>query len=82
MSRRVHIGHTDSDTCGGLCGRGSQKCERDIVVNEECFEGWPREERCTYCEANWFPKGQPDWHWSIANACLLQRDRSFCSRMA
>ena len=36
------------------------------VVSEQVFEATPFKERCFYCNRNWFPTGQPDWHYKAA----------------
>jgi hypothetical protein len=44
----VHIGH--STVLGGVCGRGSPKGERDIVVSQRTFfREVATAHRCAYC---------------------------------
>lgn len=42
------------------CGRG------DAAVTSEAFEATAPELRCQICDREWFPRGQPDWHYQHA----------------
>jgi hypothetical protein len=42
------------------CGRGK------TAVLEHVFEATPAAERCSFCSRDWFPGGQPDWHYRAA----------------
>lgn len=42
------------------CGRS------DNAVPSDQFEATPSADRCKVCEADWFPHGQPDWHFQQA----------------
>lgn len=39
------------------CGRGHD------AVTEVLFEVTPPAQRCSLCDREWFPNGQPDWHY-------------------
>lgn len=58
---KVHF-HSDQFDHGlhAWCGRGTN------VVLEDAFEATPKEERCSLCDREWFPNGQPDWHYKSA----------------
>lgn len=43
-----------------VCGRGT------TAVGSDEFEATPRAMRCTACDRDWFPSGQPDWHFRSA----------------
>lgn len=43
-----------------VCGQGF------VILTNEDFEGFERKLRCKHCERDWFPNGQPDWHWEQA----------------
>lgn len=43
-----------------VCGRG------DTAVTSDEFEATPRAMRCAVCNRDWFPSGQPDWHFQGA----------------
>jgi hypothetical protein len=47
-----------------VCGRGK------TAVSSDQFEGTPPAQRCVYCERDWFPNGQPDWHLKQAQERL------------
>jgi hypothetical protein len=65
---------------GGMhawCGRG------DTAVLPEQFEATPQALRCAICDRDWFPRGQPDWHyrqavanWKPANAKLTGAEQA------
>lgn len=56
----VHIGH--SSAFGALCGYGSKKPERDIVVSQRTFfREIERRHRCQHCTRSQYPYGgSPD----------------------
>lgn len=65
---KIHL--NDDQLDGHLyawCGRGS------TVVTEAVFEATPTSERCQICERNWFPNGQPDWHFAAAVKAFSQQ---------
>lgn len=46
------------------CGRG------DAAVASDQFEATSPELRCSFCDREWFPNGQPDWHLLAARAAV------------
>lgn len=44
------------------CGRGKS------AVGSDAFEATAPALRCRYCDREWFPHGQPDWHYRQAVA--------------
>lgn len=63
---KVHIHEDQLD--GKLyawCGRGS------LVEMPHVFEATPVEKRCKLCDREWFPHGQPEWHFEQAVKDLL-----------
>lgn len=42
------------------CGRGNNA----VIASE--FEATPPDQRCALCDREWFPFGQPDWHYRSA----------------
>ena len=46
------------------CGRGSKD------VTSDTFEATAPSLRCHYCAREWFPRGQPEWHYRAAVARL------------
>lgn len=58
---KVHLHETQFDGAPHpLCGRGN------TAVTEEVFEATAPALRCQYCDREWFPHGQPDWHFEAA----------------
>lgn len=43
-----------------FCGRGTTAASNDE------FEATAPHLRCKVCERDWFPNGQPDWHFKLA----------------
>lgn len=43
-----------------VCGRGNK------AVGSDEFEATPHADRCTACSRDWFPGGQPDWHFDAS----------------
>ncbi len=43
-----------------VCGRA------DEAVSEAEFEATPESKRCSFCDREHFPYGQPDWHFRFA----------------
>ena len=62
--------HIDSEQFDGqphpMCGRGS------TAVDSDQFEATDPHMRCTHCDREWFPRGQPDWHLKGAKERLAQ----------
>ena len=58
--------HIHEDQFDGLphpwCGRG------DTAATSDEFEAAAPELRCQRCDNEWFPRGQPDWHYRQAVA--------------
>jgi len=51
------------------CGRNGK------VAGIDEFEATDQKLRCYFCERNWFPRGQPDWHKvAAAERVALQKD--------
>lgn len=44
------------------CGRGT------TAVDSDTFEATNPEDRCKFCDREWFPRGQPDWHLQAARS--------------
>jgi hypothetical protein len=58
---KVHIHDEQFDGVPhSWCGRG-----KTAVVSEQ-FEATPRKDRCSYCDREWFPRGQPIEHFDYA----------------
>ena len=58
---KVHLHDEQFDSAmHAWCGRGN-----NAVVDRE-FEATPRAQRCDLCDREWFPFGQPDWHYALA----------------
>ena len=55
---KIHL-HSEQfdDHMHPWCGRGK------TAVPERVFEATPRAIRCNICDKEWFPTGQPDWHY-------------------
>lgn len=61
MTKKIHLHSEQFD--GALhpwCGKG------DRVVGSDEFESTERKLRCFYCDREWFPNGQPGWHFQAA----------------
>lgn len=62
---KVHVHSEQFDGAWhAACGRGSD------AVPPLVFEATPRERRCAFCDRDWFPHGQPEWHLSHAQRML------------
>lgn len=62
---KVHRHEEEFD--GGMhawCGRGS------TAVNPDEFGATEPRLRCAVCDRDWFPRGQPEWHYRQAVANL------------
>lgn len=58
---KIHLNSEQFDNAmHPLCGRGK------IAVYELEFEATPYKDRCKLCDREWFPNGQPDWHFNNA----------------
>lgn len=71
MTSKVHIhdeqfdGHMHS-----WCGRGGNAVLPDV------FEATAPDLRCSFCNREWFPGGQPDWHRKQAEERLKDREEA------
>lgn len=64
---KVHLHDEQFDgAMHAWCGRGA------TAVHEHVFEATPPTERCAFCDREWFPHGQPDWHLKAAQAAHPQ----------
>lgn len=54
-----------------LDGWMTPRCGRGIAVPAAVFEATPPRMRCQVCERDWFPRGQPDWHYEDAVKALI-----------
>jgi hypothetical protein len=62
---KVHLHEEQFD--GALhpwCGRG------ETAVNSVAFEAALPNLRCRLCDHEWFPHGQPEWHYKAAKERL------------
>jgi len=41
-------------------------CRGGVAVDSDTFEATDPKLRCFYCDRDWFPYGQPDWHFEYA----------------
>lgn len=70
--RKVHLHSEQFDgVAHAWCGRGTTAVPSDV------FEATSPEKRCVYCDREWFPHGQPDWHFKYAMKTLA--DRKSCA---
>lgn len=61
---KVHNHDEQFDTAlHDWCGKGGN---HHITVTQRAFEATPSQYRCKICERDWFPNGQPDWHFQEA----------------
>ena len=57
IAKKIHLHDDQFDGVPHpLCGRGAT-----AVVSDQ-FEATNPELRCQFCDREWFPRGQPDWH--------------------
>ena len=59
MKTHLHVTQLDEHFYP-YCGRGN----RATLQGE--FEATPQTQRCKICDRNWFPDGQPKWHFDNA----------------
>lgn len=60
---RVHLHDDQFDgVMHPWCGRG-----KTAVLTDQ-FEATDPKLRCVFCDREWFPRGQPDWHRQAALA--------------
>ena len=66
--RKVHI-HTEQfdGVAHAWCGRGKTAVMFDV------FEATDPHLRCRFCEHEWFPFGQPDWHLRHAKEKMMRQ---------
>lgn len=64
MKVHLHSEQFDEHT-HSWCGRGI------LAVHEDQFEATPESERCYYCNKEWFPYGQPNWHFKYARERVI-----------
>jgi hypothetical protein len=69
MKVHVHAEQFDGQM-HAWCGRG-----RTAVFEDE-FEATPVRLRCAICDREWFPGGQPDWHFKYAVERLTDKNRT------
>lgn len=55
-------------TMHSVCGRGL------TAVSSDVFEATAPELRCKACDRDWFPNGQPDWHYWASVKALAEPD--------
>lgn len=70
--------HLDEDQFDGYlhatCGRASgEPGVIHHIVQALEFDATDPADRCSCCEAIWFPKGQPEWHREVAKKKLAEK---------